>query len=235
VNGVIPLGEAIRRLLTNPKPILCLDTCDFLDILRCFEERGNKQGEVGRRLLDVLIADPDRVQVVITELVRHEWGQNLEDAKRKAFGYLQEMEQRIERVINSCEHAQIVVVRPSIKLAQIPLVEGLIDLAERLMIQALILEKDFECIEKALARVMDKRRPSHRGEIKDSIHLEHYLEFSRRLSQTGFTEPRIFVSGNRSDFWDGPPQLHRDLRIEFDEVGLQFFGKLDAALGRLGI
>ena len=100
--------------------------------------------------------------------------------------------------------------------------------------RAVTLERDGPCTERALSRVMDRRRPSHKGEIKDSIHLEHYLEFSRRLSQAHFSEPILFVSANKADFWDGPP-LHAELKGEFDTSGLQFFGKLEAALGRLGI
>ena len=72
---------------------------------------------------------------------------------------------------------------------------------------------------------MDRRRPSHKGQIKDSIHLEHYLEFSRQLRQARFSEPIIFVSGSKADVWDGPRQLHRNLKDEFDTAGLQCFGR----------
>ena len=55
------------------------------------------------------------------------------------------------------------------------------------------------------------------------------------MIQAGFSEPILFVSANKADFWDGGPQLHRELKDEFDDAGLQFFGRLEAALGRLGI
>ena len=110
-------------------------------------------------------------------------------------------------------------------------------LAEGLMNQAVILEKDVFCVDRALSRVMDKRRPSHKKEIKDSIHWEHYLELSRRLGESGHAHPRIFVSANKADFWfdKDNSSLHPDLKDEADASGLQSFGKLDDALRVLGM
>ena len=88
---------------------------------------------------------------------------------------------------------------------------------------------------------MERRRPSHKNEIKDSIHWEHYLEFSRRLeSLPGTLHDRLFVSANKADFWANreTPVLHPDLETEALEASLQFFGRLDHALrfaGHLGI
>ena len=44
---------------------------------------------------------------------------------------------------------------------------------------------------RAIDRVKQKRRPSHKKEIKDSIHLEHYLEISRQLHAAGYTQPAL--------------------------------------------
>jgi hypothetical protein len=71
--------------------------------------------------------------------------------------------------------------------------------------------------------------------VKDSIHLEHYLELSRLLHAGAFPERRVFVSGNRSDFWDGPPRIHASLAPDLAGVGLEFFGDLHAAVGSLRI
>jgi hypothetical protein len=229
------IAEAVTILLANPRPVLCLDTCDFLDVVRSFEEDGNSQAASARRLIKTLDAEPHRVQLVITSLVRHEWGQNVAASMKRASGHLEETLERLARILASCEHVKIVAQRPATDYARLPLVQGLVDLAENLMSRAILLDREGSCIEMALSRVMDKRRPSHKGEIKDSIHLEHYLELSRRLSQARYPQPLLFVSGNKADFWEGPPRIHRDLEIELQSAGLQFFGKLDAALGQLGI
>jgi hypothetical protein len=188
-----------------------------------------------RRLLKSLNAESDRIHPVITFLVRHEWRQNVEASHTRASAHLLETDQRVRRVLDCCEHAEIAGDRPNANFSDLPLVQGLVDLAELLMGRAFVLEKDAICIDRALSRVIDRRRPSHKGEIKDSIHLEHYLELSRQLREAGFSEPILFVSANKIDFWDGGPQLHRELKADFDDAGLQFFGKLEAALGRLRI
>src|SRR5207244_9806064 len=46
---------------------------------------------------------------------------------------------------------------------------------------ATVLDRDDTCVGRALDRVYNKLRPSHSGMVKDSIHLEHYLEFCRQL------------------------------------------------------
>jgi len=53
----------------------------------------------------------------------------------------------------------------------------------------------------------------------------------------------VFVSANKNDFWAEPekgkkgktPTIHPDLNVEADAAGLQFFGKLDLGLLRLGV
>src|SRR5262249_31998108 len=87
-------------------------------------------------------------------------------------------------------------------------------------------------------RVKLKKRPSHKKEIKDSIHLEHYLELARQLRDSGYAQPTIFVSTNSSDFWQDkntPSQAHPHLRAELTAANLRFFGRLDFALRLLGL
>jgi hypothetical protein len=100
-----------------------------------------------------------------------------------------------------------------------------------------VLDRDEACVGRALDRVHGKARPSHGGMVKDSIHLEHYLELSRQLHAAGFPGRRVFVSANKADFWEAKNKsdIHPDLEPQLRAVGLEFFGALEAALGSLGI
>ena len=99
------------------------------------------------------------------------------------------------------------------------------------MAQSCVLDRDPPCVQRALDRVLAKRRPGHDGKIKDAIHLEHYLELSRLLHAGGFPERRVFVSGNRADFWDGPlPRIHPSIAADLAGMGLEFFGDLRSAV-----
>jgi len=73
--------------------------------------------------------------------------------------------------------------------------------------------------------------------VKDSVHLEHYLELCRQLHASGFPGRRVFVSANKADFWEAKnkPDIHPELGPQLTAVGLEFFGTLEAALGSLGI
>ena len=226
----ISIPGAVQLLMTNPRPIICLDTCDLLDVIRSLAEPKLNQSEV---VSQFLIGKEDQTQTVITYLLQHEWVQNVEQVRRQAEDHLREIDERLLRIRDVANHVKIEIPPPSVVYQNLNSAQSLVDFSEILMDRSLMLEKDQACTDRALARVMDRRRPSHRGAIKDSIHLEHYLEFSRQLNEAGHMNPRFFVSSNKADFWEGPPQLHRDLRGEFDAVGLQFAPKLEVAIGRL--
>jgi len=114
---------------------------------------------------------------------------------------------------------------------------SLVELAEDVMSRALVLETDDLCVAHAPDRIMSGRRPSHKNEIKDSIHWGLYLEPSRRLVEVGHARDRIFVGANKSGFWDdkNTPSLHPGLLDGADTAGLKFLGKLDDALRVLGV
>jgi hypothetical protein len=239
---LISITQAVSRLTTNPTPILCLDTCDFLDVVRSFTAPDLKEANLFhaqsfRKALLELTTQPDRFQVVITYLVRHEWTQNIEEARQKVDRHLLDVNRRLDLIVEACGLVGVPVATVPPRLSSIPLTSGLINLAEGLMNQAIVIEKDVKCVERALERVMDRKRPSHKKEIKDSIHWEHYLELSRALETAGHTQDRLFVSANKADFWVNrdTPAIHPDLEDEAHLAGLRFFGRLDEALRSLGI
>ncbi len=84
--------------------------------------------------------------------------------------------------------------------------------------------------------MFDRRRPSHKREVKDSIHLEHCLELARRIRLEGFAAQIIFASANKNDY--GPAdaqQPHPDLRPDFAAVNMTYFDSLGDAIVHLGI
>ena len=75
-------------------------------------------------------------------------------------------------------------------------------------------------------------------QIKDSIHLETYLELSRKVRDAGYGQPVIFASTNSSDFWEDkntPERPHAELVDELATANLVFFGRLPLALRHLGL
>ncbi len=237
------IAVVAAQLVAAPKPVLCLDTCDILEVVQClhYEKLGAPRAigciESIRRLLNALATNPDRVQLVITELVATEWNQNIASIRTKAEQHLAHVDEAVVKLYQGAGYIGThLAAFPA--LAASTLVADLVALSQALLNQAVQLELDNAFTQRALNRVYTKTRPSHEGHIKDSIHLEHYLELVRQLRAQHFTDQCIFVSSNRRDFWDGEnPRLHSLLLPEFTNVAVQlrFFGSIHAALGCLHI
>jgi hypothetical protein len=232
---MIAIAGAVTELVGNSRPIICLDTCDFLDVARGVVRNDVSHAKAFVRIRDALAADPSRLQLVVSYLVRHEWEQDRQDVEFDIIKDLRILDEKVAMIDAARKEVGLEFTSPN-SFAESSLVRKLSDLAEAMMNRAIILEKDGLCVERALERLMAKRRPSHSKELKDSIHLEHYLELCRQLRQAGFPDRCLFVSANKSDFWQDKtnPKIHPDLENELKDVGLEFFGKLDA-LGQLRI
>ncbi len=70
------IAAVVADLLARPRPALCLDTCDLLDVIQCVAEGKARRLEHVRRLLTTLNGRPDSVQLVVSYLVPVEWAQN---------------------------------------------------------------------------------------------------------------------------------------------------------------
>lgn len=78
------LAATAADLLPNPRPVLCLDTCELLMAVQCLPQRRVIHIEALARIHTFLAANPDHLRVVITDLVPHEWGQNIAEVQQKA-------------------------------------------------------------------------------------------------------------------------------------------------------
>jgi hypothetical protein len=230
------LAAVAADLLARPRPVLCLDTCELLVAVQCLPQRRVVPVEALNHILTFLAANPDRLQVVVTDLVPHEWGQNIAEVQQKTRQFLVQADEDSTLVHAAWSHLGRPLGSTPSDHAATTLVNELTAFAQAVMAQARVLDSDPPCVQRALDRVLAKRRPAHDGRVKDSIHLEHYLELSRLLHAGGFAERRVFVSGNRSDFWDGPlPRIHASIAPDLAAVGLEFFGDLRSAVGSLRI
>jgi hypothetical protein len=238
------IAEVAGWLTAAPKPVICLDTCDILEIVECLDWEGQGRAtrgvtciEPAQRLLDTLAVNPDRAQIIITDLVAVEWNQNIAGIRAKAAAFLTKVDEIFGQPYQAAGFAGT-VLPARVPVSGSSLVADLEALSLALLNQATRLNHYTAQINLALQRVMNKRRPSHDGHIKDSINFEHYLELARRLRAGGFAEEIVFVSKNKKDYWDGNlSHIHPDLLPEITDaaVGIEFFGSLDAALGFLHI
>jgi hypothetical protein len=231
-----PLATVAADLLGRPLPVLCLDTCKLLMAVQCLPQRVAPHVEALYLIRESLESDPVGVWVVLTDLVLHEWGQNIVEVQQKAGQFLVRTDEDSLLIHDVWEHLGTPLGSSPSAHATTTLVNDLTALAQEVMARAVVLDSDPVCVQRALDRVLAKRRPSHDGQIKDSIHLEHHLELSRLLHGGGYAQRRVFVSGNRADFWNGSsPHIHPSIAPDLAAVGLEFFGDLRSAVGSLRI
>jgi hypothetical protein len=231
------IAALVAELVAAPRPVLCLDTCLFLDIITAVNRRQTDLIEVNRRLSDIITA-PDRVQLVVTSLVLREWVQRRDEVRDEAARWLASTDGQILEIHRAWERLGRPLAAPRPTYHDPGLVDELTALAESLFRGAAVLREDAACITRALQRVKRKKRPSHQRQIKDSIHLEAFLELSRQLRGEGYGQPVVFVSTNSSDFWEDkntPERVHAELVDDLAAADLIFFGRLAIALRHLGL
>ncbi len=160
------IAATATALLARPRPVLCLDTCELLAAVQCLRQRQVVHVEALSRLLTSLVSNPDRVLVVLTELVLHEWGQNLTDVQDKAQLFLSQADQDSVLVHAAWAHLGRPLATAASSHAGSSLVPELTRLAQGVLSVACILDREPACVDRALGRVLSKVRPSHDGRIK---------------------------------------------------------------------
>jgi PIN domain len=232
------VADAASELVRNPRPVLALDTCVLLDVIRAGMRAQTDLIAQCRSLSEIVITDPNRVQLVVTSLVVLEWNQNKEQVREEMTNWLAETDRRIIDIHKAWDRVGIPKLTQAPTYLESPLVDALTSLSESLIQSATVLDEDQNCLMRAFDRVKQKQRPSHKKEIKDSVHLEHYQELARQLNAAAFAQPVIFVSTNGADFWpdtNTPQYPHVDLRADLKTVALIFYGRLEYALRHLQI
>lgn len=232
------IAEAAAELVAAERHVLCLDTCIFLDVITTGNRGQTNILYTHLKLLETLRKSPEKVTLVVNELVLLEWDQRIEEVRGEASKWLIDTDKQIQEIHRAWEELGKPLASLPPKYHDPQLVEELTNLAKSLLGKAMILKEDTECMMRAIERVKTKKRPSQNKEIKDSIHLEHYLELSRKLQFARHGKQRLFVSTNSSDFWENrktPERPHSDLVTDMNAAGLTFLGKLPIALSRLGI
>lgn len=232
---MIPIATATAQFLTAPAPVFILDTCVLIDLFRSDPNRPlpvREELQAAADLLQYSQTRPVAAYVVVPELVPREYEDNATkptDAFEKWLVGYDEKSAWIAAVAGDFGAAwQLATLVAPLALASVCR-----KLADELLGTATHLARDTDCLERAMARVIEKRPPSHKNEIKDSMNLEQSLELSRQLQQAGFPCDRVFISSNPADFAasETNSDLHPDLRADLAGAGLRYFRSIRAAIG----
>ena len=233
------IATVAAQIRARPAPVVIIDTCNYLDLFRRDDTNKQPRAVVGEiqtaaDLLAVVTATPNTIHLVAPELVPGEFADHA-DAIARGFGMWLEFHDTNQRWLAEAALWVAVALPQPTEVARLDLHLKFRQLAENLLAKATVLDRDRRCLERAVARLIAKRRPSHKKEMKDSMNLEQSLELSRLLlADPPFPYSRVFVSSNTNDFAEpNSPKIHVDLQAEFDAASLTYSPSLRAAVGTL--
>jgi hypothetical protein len=234
------IDEAVARVLAvPPAPVILADTCSFLDLFRADESAHqprvpSEELSKSAELLALVASRPAKVHLFVPELVPREYTDHAGAVQARFEKWTEWHDQNQQWLADASSCVALPLPAPFLVHPH-NLAAKFRALADALLANAEMLERDQACLDRAVDRLVRKRRPSHNKEMKDSMNLEQCLELSSRLANANHSRSCIWISSNIRDFAHpaAGAQLHVDLQPDFDAARLKYFTSFGAALGRL--
>lgn len=232
------LGSAdLARLLALGAPVLCVDTCTLLDVVRDVTRASVHLGNANACLILLQRAETGTALVVlIADQVRLELANNLQVVEQEASDALvrfQSQAQRIDAVANAfgsggtlqIQHLNHHVLRTRAVF-------------DRWTACAQSVNADQTVAARAFQRVNGPRTPARPGKesMKDCVIVETYLDAATQLRSAGLSSPIVFASSNTKDFYaTGSSHLASDISADFGALQIEFAPNFGAAKHLLGL
>lgn len=203
------------------KPVLDLDTCAILDIVRDPRRRDVRLNDQRASILLLEAAERERVDVFVTSLVRGEFAENAEATEREAERSLAAITADVIKLDalatlhGSPGNADILHWRNQVRCRQV---------ADRWLEVSKDDEASDAASRRAMARVLKRQPPSRRDKdsMEDCLILETYLEHARRARQLGLQKPAVFVSSNTNDYAKSAARLPSELKSDFADAQMDY-------------
>lgn len=229
--------DPLVQILAQEAPLLCLDTCAVLDLMRDPTRTGTQANHraCAKALLEQV--DGGALVAAVAEQVATEFACHVQQVHDDTQAAIKRLAGQIVQV------DALVAVHALVPSAPIDTAHWSChgaqtrQHAEHWLAVALRLQHSDALAARAFRRVNQARAPARPGKdsSKDCLIVETYLDAASRLRQAGFRAPMVFVSSNTKDFTDtNTAVLRRDLAKDFAAVGLLYAPNFGAAKHQLG-
>lgn len=235
---MITIQSLVTDCLTLDVPILLVDTCSILDILRIHTRTENE--EKAKRcllaILDLIEATPIRLKLFAPFQVKNELDANTANVVNSSLREAENIKQKFVVLSNvlGILDSEYELPQPSDPTKVQELLKTLMDdCVDKLA----VIESDDACSKRALARAVSDTPPATQGgTAKDCLVLEHCLEVSRQLRSGGFSKKIVFLSSNTRDYCEGSTlALKKPICSEFIELNVVFVNTWEWARRELEI
>jgi hypothetical protein len=227
------ITDAAAHLHAAGLPILFLDTCSIVDIIRGPMRPDKLSGcvEAAVELLQLATSTPACCSLVVGSFVPGEWLNHAQATADDLRKHLARLDDQASYFHDACTFLGITLPFGRPTYEGVGLMNRLYDLSKQLLDAALRLDAHNDTNMRAFARAATNTPPSRKGgEIKDSTIIEECLEVCRQLHAAGFGRKRIFCTSNTNDYCDTGGGLHAVLATDFAAVGLHFVTNLPWAV-----
>jgi len=227
IGGIAALGA----------PVLCLDTCSVLDIMRD-PTRETARAHERMAAIDLLMAIETGTALVslVADQVRFEFAANAKVVEDEATETLLRLRQQLARI-----DAIAAVFGPTGRTdlshwdGHVARSRAIVD---RWMAAATPVRESDYIASRALLRLNQARTPARKGRdsMKDCVVIETYLDVVTELRAAGLAARIVFVSSNTKDYMGETGRaLNADLAAEFASVDMDYAPNLAAARHLLGL
>ena len=227
----------VRGVICNDVPVLCLDTCSVLDILRDPTRRDVRRHDQAASLELLELAESGaEVRSFVTDLVCAEFRDNVQHVQDEAREGIRRIEEQVVKLDGlAALHGTQDTVDVSHWAGH---VKRCRQAAERWLKASTVVNRSDQNVLDAFRRLTQARAPARSGKdsTKDCIILETYLELVRRIRAHGVTSPTVFVSSNTKDYTErGTTAIRSDVASEFRSLELKYAPNMGAARHLLGV
>jgi hypothetical protein len=226
----------MAAVVAGGAPILCVDTCSLLDILRDPRRESIRPHEATAAHNLVAAAEAGRLTVLMAPQVIVELGDNRAKVEGETVAALEKLREMVKRVDGwVAAFGSAGTMETSHLAGHVDRASALVD---RWLRAAIVIAEGPEIPGRAFDRVRTARTPSRKGKenMKDCTVIETYLDFVGAFRNEGGAAKVVFVSANTNDYaGDVGAVLKPDLAAEFATFKLEYEPNLAAAEHALGL
>lgn len=225
------IEEIVESVYQKGKPILYLDTCAYLDILRSPVRSINSDKIIS---LAKKLIDSKELVILSSDTIELEFFDNIDSVYTEVRDSILKHMQYNRNFVDCANALLITGEAVHTNLYQESWLELLKGIPIGLINESFKVPLTSHEREKASIRVETNKSPAKKGKnsLKDCLILESLLKFSELVRDKGFSEKIIFITSNTEDFGKVKNCFVQDDLAEFD---IDFVNTLNHAISKLHI
>jgi len=199
----LEISDAVDIFVRQPMPILFVDTCALLDIIRLpFREKNPKTAMdyfcSVKRAIELTISN--RLRIVLLPNVPNEYRENFQKTKDELSRHIEGIDKNLE--VLGALHGSSGNQLPVSGVSSLKTEKLLENICKNLIEICICISQDDTLVVKANDRVVQNIPPSRKGSIKDCIIFEHAVKIGSLLRKKSFTDSIVFLTSNTKDYCD---------------------------------